>query len=140
MSAGLQGFEARRQAGFGHFITDSVLRAASGVRLSHVLARHVPSLIFGSGASDGEFPVSSRVCGGGLACAAPRCYVRVYVDGTLTFDGTPRMRDVEGVDFSRLRTEDFSGMEYYSSSAGLPSQFAGQNTECGTLMLWSRET
>jgi hypothetical protein len=108
--------------------------------LSHLLAQYVPSIIFGIGASGGEYPVSSRVCSGGLACAAPRCYARVFLDGMLTFDGTPQMRDVEGIDFSHLRTEDLSGVEYYSGSAGLPAKYAGQNADCGTFLLWSRET
>jgi hypothetical protein len=140
LSPGLQGFEVRRHYGFGHFITDSTLRAASGMRLANLLKQHIPSLIFGSNGIAGEFPISTRVCAGGLACAAPRCYVRVYLDGTQTFDGTPRMRDVEGVDISHLRTSDFSGIEYYSSASGLPAQYGGQNSDCGTLLLWFRET
>jgi len=110
------------------------------MRLANLLEQHIPSIMFGSNNLNGEFPISTRVCGGGLACAAPRCYVRVFMDGTLTFDGSPRLRDLEGVDVSHLRTQDFSGIEYYSSAAGLPAQYAGQNTDCGTLLLWSRET
>lgn len=140
LSPGMKGFEARRQAGFGHFITDSALRAAPNVRLSHLLARYVPTVFYGTGAADGEYPISSRVCNTGIMCTAPRCYVRVFVDGSLIFDGNPRMRDVEGVDLSRLRTEDFSGVEFYSNAAGLPAQYAGYNADCGTLLFWSRET
>lgn len=140
LSPGLRGFEARRQAGFGHFITDSVLRAASGSRLSLLITRHVPSLTLGTGPVGGEFPISSRVCGDAINCSSPRCYARVFVDGSLVFDGTTRLRDVEGVDFSHLRPEDFSGIEFYSSAAGLPSQYAGRNTDCGTFLFWSRET
>jgi len=140
LTPGMQGFEARRKAGFGQYVTDSALRAASGVRLSHVLAQHMPSILFGLDTFSGEYPISSRVCGGGLACAAPRCYVRVYIDGTRMFDGTPRLRDVEGIDIGHMRTEDFSGIEYYSSASGLPAEYAGQNSDCGTLLFWSRET
>src|ERR1051326_2498096 len=122
MSPGLRGFETRRHAGIGHFITDSALRASSGARLSHVLARYVPTMFFGAGVGDGEYPISSRVCTTGGMCAMPRCYVRVFVDGTRVFDGNPRMRDVEGVDVSRLRPEDLSGIEFYASAAGLPAQ------------------
>jgi hypothetical protein len=135
----MQGFEVRSHSGFGHFITDSTLRATSDTRLSNVLEQHIPGIVFGSGNVAGEFPISTRACAG-VACGAPRCYVRVYVDGTLTFDGTPGMRDVEGVDVSHLRTQDFSGIEYYSSMSGLPARYGGQNSDCGTLLLWSRET
>jgi hypothetical protein len=138
VTPGMQGFEVRRHSGFGHFITDSTLRATSDTRLSNLLEQHIPGIVFGSGEVAGKFPISTRVCAG-VSCAAPHCYVRVYVDGTLTFDGTPGMRDVEGVDVSHLRTQDFSGVEYYSSMSGLPAQYGGQNSDCGTLLLWSRE-
>lgn len=140
LSPGMQGFERRRVAGFGHFITDSVLRAASGTRLTNLLEQHIPSIILGSNPVAGEFPISSRICSGGLSCSTPRCYVRVFLDGTLMFDGTPGMRDMAGVDVSHLRTEDYSGIEYYSGTGGLPAQYTGANADCGTLMFWSRET
>jgi hypothetical protein len=140
LSLGMQGFESRRRAGFGQFIPDSVLRASSGARLSHVLTRYVPSVFYGGGSGDGEYPISSRVCNSGVMCSAPRCYVRVFVDGSMVFDGNPRTRDVEGVDVSRLRPEDLSGVEFYATAAGLPSQYAGYNADCGTLLFWSRET
>lgn len=140
LSPGMQGFERRRKTALGQFITDSALRAASGVRLSHLLVQRMPSIRFPVNGLAEEYAVSARVCGGGLACSSPRCYVRVFIDGTLIFDGTPRMRDAEGIDLSRLRTEDFSGIEYYASVGGLPAQFTGPNTDCGTLLFWSRET
>lgn len=140
LSAGLRGFEVRRHAGFGHFITDSILRASEGQRLAHVMSTHIPSLIFGLGGVGGEYPVSSRVCGGGFACAAPRCYARVFVDGSLLYDGSPGRRDVEGFDVARSRTEDWSAIEFYDGPGGLPAQFAGDRAECGTMLLWSRET
>ena len=140
LSPGMQGFERRREAGFGHFITDSMLRAAEGARLANLLEQHIPSLILGSNPVAGEFPISSRICAGGLSCSTPRCYVRVYLDGTLMFDGTPGMRDMAGVDVSHLRTQDYSGIEYYSGAGGLPAQYTGPNADCGTLMFWSRES
>jgi hypothetical protein len=140
LSPGMQGFELRRKSALGQFITDSALRAASGLRLSHLLVQRMPSIRFPINGLAEEYAVSARVCGGGLACSSPRCYVRVVIDGMLVFDGTPGMRDVEGVDLSRLRTEDFSGIEYYASVGGLPAQFSGPNTDCGTLLFWSRET
>jgi len=140
LSPGMQGFEIRRKNGLGQFITDSALRAAPGARLSHVLVQHMPGLVLGATGLAGEFPISSRVCGGGPGCAAPRCYVRIFVDGTLMFDGTPRLHDVAGVDVSHWRTEDFSGIEYYASPGGLPAQYSGRNSDCGTLLFWSRET
>jgi hypothetical protein len=139
LSIGMQGFERRRLAGYGAFIADSALRAAPGARLATVLEQHIPGLNYGPGAVAGEFPLSSRICSGGPACASPRCYVRIFIDGMRLYDGTTAMRDVEGVDVSHLRTDDFSGVEYYAGAAGLPVQYTGVNSECGTLLLWSRE-
>ena len=139
LSPGMQGFELRRKSALGQFITDSTLRASSGVRLSHLIVQHMPSIRFPINGFAEEYPVSSRVCGGGVGCATPRCYVRIYLDGTLVFNGSPGLRNAEGVDLSHLRPEDFSGIEYYASMGGLPAQFTGTNPDCGTLLFWSRE-
>ena len=96
--------------------------------------------LLGAGNFSGELPISSRICGGGLACTTPKCYVRVYLDGTRIFDGSTRMREIEDVGVGRLRTEAFSGIEYYSSASGLPAEYSGRNAECGTVLFWSRET
>jgi hypothetical protein len=137
-SSALQGFEARRLRGVGKFISDSALRDANGVRLSQLLVQRA-GITLGPGRFGGEFPVSSRMCRGDR-CSEPRCYIRVFTDGVLVFDGTPDRRDAQGFDTLRLRTEDFSGIEYYSGAAGIPPAFGGANTDCGTLLFWSRES
>ncbi len=139
MSPGMQGFEARRRAGIGQFITDSALRAASGSRLSQLLVQHMPGIVIGNGGSYGDFPISSRVCSG-MSCSTPRCYVRMYIDGMLVFDGTPQQRNSQGVELSTFKPEDLSGIEYYAGPSGLPARFAGFNSDCGTLLFWSRES
>ncbi len=140
LSQGLQGFELRQHSGYGTFISDSALRASEHLRLATLLEQHIPSLAFATDGHTGEFPVSSRVCNGGMACSAPRCYVRIYLDGTLLYDGTPEMRAAQGIDVSHMRPQDFSGIEFHASTAGLPAQYGGPNADCGTLMFWSRET
>ncbi len=140
LSRGLEGFELRERSGFGTFISDSVLRASEHLRLVTLLQQHIPSLVITRNGVAGEFPVSSRVCNGGMACSAPRCYMRIILDGTLLFDGTPQLRDAQGVDLGHLRPQDFSGVEFHASSASLPAQFGGPNADCGTLLFWSRET
>jgi hypothetical protein len=139
LSPGMQGFEARRKAGIGQFITDSALRAASGSRLSQLLVLHMPGIVIGNGGSYGEFPISSRVCSG-ISCSTPRCYVRMYIDGMLVFDGTPQQRNAQGVELSTFKPNDLSGIEYYAGPAGLPARFAGMNADCGTLLFWSRDS
>ena len=44
VSPGLQGFEERRAAGFGHFITDSILRREENEPLVNILKTHVTGL------------------------------------------------------------------------------------------------
>ena len=139
LSPGMQGFEARRKTGIGQFITDSTLRAASGSRLSQLLVMHMPGIVIGNGGSYGEFPISSRVCSG-ISCSTPRCYVRMYIDGMLAFDGTNEQRNSHGIELSTFKPEDLSGIEYYAGPSGLPARFAGMNSECGTLLFWSRDS
>lgn len=139
LSPGMQGFEDRRKAGFGQFITDSTLRKASGSRLSRLLIQHMPGIVIGNAGSYGEYPISSRVCSG-LSCSAPRCYVRMYLDGMLVFDGTPEQRNAQGIELSTFKPDDLSGIEYYAGPAGLPARYAGFNSDCGTLLFWSRES
>jgi hypothetical protein len=33
-----------------------------------------------------------------------------------------------------------SGIEYYAGPAGVPARFAGVNSDCGTLLFWSRDS
>jgi len=134
VSPAMQGFETRRKAGIGQFITDSALRAASGSRLSQLLLQHMPGIVVTNAGSFGEFPISSRVCSG-MSCSTPRCYVRIYFDGTLAFDGTPQQRNARGVDLATFKPDDLSGIEYYAGPSGLPARFAGFNSDCGTLLI-----
>jgi hypothetical protein len=103
------------------------------------LVLHVPGIVIGNGGSYGEFPISSRVCSG-MSCSTPRCYVRICVDGMLAFDGTPQQRNTQGIDLSIFKPNDLSGIEYYSGPSGLPARFAGFNSDCGTLVIWSRNS
>lgn len=139
LSPSMQGFEDRRKAGIGQFIPDSALRAASGGRLSRLLIQHMPGIVIGNGGSYGEYPISSRVCGG-ISCSAPRCYVRMYLDGMLVFDGSPQQRNAQGIELSTFKPDDLSGIEYYAGPSGLPARYAGFNSDCGTLLFWSRES
>jgi hypothetical protein len=138
LSPGMQGFEDRRKSGIGQFITDSVLRAESKTRLSQLLMQHMPGIVIGDGGAYGEFPISSRVCSG-MSCSTPRCYVRIFLDGTPVFDGSPQQRNSAGVNLSTFRPGDLSGIEYYAGPSGLPARYAGFNSDCGTLLFWSRD-
>jgi hypothetical protein len=137
LSPAMQGFEDRQKAGIGQFISDSALRAASGSRLSQLLVQHMPGIVISNAGSYGEFPISSRVCSG-MSCGTPRCYVRMYLDGMLVFDGTPEQRNAQGIELSTFKPNDLSGIEYYAGPSGLPARFAGFNSDCGTLLFWSR--
>jgi hypothetical protein len=64
----------------------------------------------------------------------------MYLDGMLVFDGTPEQRNAQGIELSTFKPDDLSGIEYYAGPAGLPARYAGFNSDCGTLLFWSRES
>ncbi len=139
ISPALRGFEERRRGGFGSFIPDSLLRLRENSKLSD-LVRMLPGLGTVAGASGSYYAVSSRDTRSGRMVFSPgqpgRCYVSIYIDGVLVFEHPPSPgnppRNLEDFSVSTL-----GGVEFYASSATTPPQF--KQSQCGTLLLWSRE-
>jgi len=146
ISPNLNAFEERRKSGRGgYFITDSLLRANDDRRLGGVIAGHVSGLaLVSKGASD--YLASTRKCGPGptlLTCGAGlTCWVAVYIDGIRIYDAS---MDVYGrgspqrPDFARLNARDYAGVEFYAGGASTPIQYTSTGSDCGTLLLWTRE-
>jgi hypothetical protein len=42
-------------------------------------------------------------------------------------------------DFSRIETDDHAGIEFHASAATTPAWIPRTNTDCGVLLLWTRE-
>lgn len=63
-----------------------------------------------------------------------RCYPHVFLDGVREVGGGSTPVNVSMV----VRPDDIQGVEVYSGSAGIPSQFSGLYGSCGVIVLWTR--
>lgn len=123
-------FEGRRDAGTGgHFIGDEILREREHSLLSDVL-RRIPG-------------VQLVLIPGGRAARSSRssisitfqCFMRVYLDGVRVWNpGTPDPYNIDNHPVQQLQ-----GIEVYSGSASTPADLGGTGSECGTIVLWTRD-
>jgi hypothetical protein len=138
---GIAELEERRKLHMGgFFVTDSMLRANDERKLTYLLAQ-APRLqqALGSGTgvflavpgpapgyrSDGTFP-------GG------KCFVNVYMNGARYWMGPPSPVNPPP-DFDAMWSREYSGVEYYASTATIPPQYNSTNGwPCGVLLLWTR--
>jgi len=139
LSPALNGFEARRKMGLGHFISEAEMRKNDNHTMSDVLISHLPGLMIAPAPLGAVFIVTSRkMCrGGALAgCKFPNCYPAVLVDGIKANMGmTPKLPP----DWSKILPSDYAAVEYYAGPAEAPVEFSGSANECGLLILWTRE-
>jgi hypothetical protein len=141
ISPNLRGFEERRKAGRGgYFITDSILRRNDERNVAGVVAASTPGVVIVSAAGY-TYLASSRRCGvaGTVAnCKAGNtCWVSVYMDGIRIYDAT--MGAMNRPDFNRIAVREYAAVEFYPSDASLPMQYSNRGSDCGTLLLWTRE-
>ena len=68
---------------------------------------------------------------------SPRgCWVAVYLDGLALYIGPPQ----PAPDLTKILVRDLAGAEFYQGSAALPAQFSAiKSSDCGVLLLWTRE-
>jgi hypothetical protein len=144
----LAAIEARRRAGFGHYITQARLDSFPGRRLSNFL-QQVPGLTIQQGTSAGAtWAVGTRASGSILKVPAISlfdlrrgarrgiCYSAIYLDGVSVYGG----RDGEALfDIDQLEPSSILAVEYYASAAQMPPGLnATTSGTCGLLMLWTR--
>jgi len=69
------------------------------------------------------------------------CWVTLYLDGAKIYDASMTERDstYRPPDMGRMDGTDLGGIEYYAGGATMPPQFNATGSNCGTLLLWSRE-
>ncbi|MEP6619873.1 MAG: carboxypeptidase regulatory-like domain-containing protein [bacterium] len=149
ISPGLRGFESRRMnAATGSFITDSVLRKHENESLASVMMSRVTGITMANGRGGAQYLVSSRKrCAGPAAgrgpagrpteCNPPNCYPTTYVDGVLMF----KAGDAVGKPFdaTSTRVTDYAAIEFYADAATGPVQYNTPGSDCGVLLLWTRE-
>ena len=140
ISPALRGFEERRNKGQGKYISEKELRAADNRTLPNVLMKLGGLRLLN--AMSNTYVVSSRSSGGGGRAALMgggnrQCFVAVYQDGMRLYSGTA---GEQPIDFQRLQVKDYAGVEFYPGGASIPQEFnQTKGSDCGTLLLWTRE-
>ncbi len=143
MSPGLAGFEERRRAGQGWFVSDSALRQHELQTLSDLLPATIPGLrvlrqgmtsVVASGRDNrsGKSQVLSRP-----GSVIQGCYSTIYLDGVLLYDidADPNEK-ILPPDINSFSISELAGIEYHGP-ATTPVQF--KRSVCGTLLLWTRD-
>jgi hypothetical protein len=142
MAPRLQAFEARRAAGGGKFIGDSVFRAHDERSLASIILQHMPGTQLVNGEAGAQYIASTRKKCSGPAFQKEKCipcYVTTYLDGVPIYDGVRGPAGPPPPDANRIQNSELTGAEFYAGGASLPPQFVHTSTGCGVLMLWTRE-
>ena len=142
LPAGLQELEDRRKMHMGgFFVTDSMLRANDERKITYMLAMapRIEEVLSQTGTgifiavpgpppidyrSDGTFPVA-------------KCYANIYLNGAVYWAGPPSPLNPPP-DFNAMWAREYSGIEYYSSTSSVPSEYNATRWGCGVLLLWTR--
>jgi hypothetical protein len=129
----MQGFEARRAHGSGHFLTHTDIARMQPRVFTDVL-RRIPGVQVQPGGSSfgaNEMVRMSRTIG---ITGARACPVLFYVNGTpFTVLGDISINQY-------VAPEDVSAIEVYSGTSQIPPEFQSslQNSRCGVIVIWTR--
>jgi hypothetical protein len=63
-------------------------------------------------------------------CVRPDCFLRLYIDGVLS---------TAAADYNHMSPIDYAIAEFYPGPATAPIEYVSGNTNCGVLLLWTRE-
>jgi hypothetical protein len=152
ISPGLNGLDERSKQGFGYFVTEDQLRKMDSETLSDVIMQHIPSVNFIVGPGGAKYLVSGRKpsAGPGLLSSsrARPCLTEVWVDGIMLYnygmeDTGPNSSDknpeYKRIDLSKMNVDQYAGVEFYAGASTYPAWIPRTNTDCGVLLLWTRE-
>jgi hypothetical protein len=147
-SALIPTFEEHRRMGLGRFLTRAELLPQEGHTLSAVLSQvgHGLGLVQGSG-SHVWVTSSRRPDGVGPDTYTPdkfermqgvkvRCYSKVYLDNSLLNSGKP----TPPFDANSFPVERIEAIEFYQGGSEIPNKYAGLDTNCGVMVIWTRRT
>ena len=126
ISPAVRGFEERRRAGFGHFITETELRKHDSEMLSSIVPRFT-GLVVKCGRGCAAF--STRQVSPHPFLAGGGCPVKLYVDGIGSSEN----------DLSRMPANEYGGIEFYAGPSTIPVQYNTRGSTCGVMLLWTRE-
>ena len=122
----LQGFEDRRKAGIGTFITQQEINDKNSPSVGELL-RGIAGVGVEPGPNGWYLITSQR---GGRSIQNSACLMDMYVDGV--------PMDQEAIHRS-TRPVDLEAIEVYHGPATVPSQFKKQMTgSCGVVLMWTR--
>jgi len=112
------GFERRRQAGMGYFLTREQIERRDPATLVDVLVtvRGVQQVCL------------SNDCIPKMVRSPPGCYPQYFIDG------------IESTAYFARHTppHDIEGIEIYRGSSETPGEFEGSNSGCGVIVIWTK--
>jgi hypothetical protein len=126
----MQEFESRRKLGFGQFMTQDEINQRNTVYATE-LFRKFPSVNV-SPSLTSALPIYyalSRREGGDPNVGA--CPMQLFVDGVKL--PTPFNLDL------LPSPKELAGIEVYAGSSTTPPQYAGYNTGCGVILIWTKD-
>jgi hypothetical protein len=129
IAPGLREFEMRRARGGGYFVTEAELRKNDTKNMT-TIARTIPALKVLCSRSGGACIATSgrqnarTAMGSGGGCPAD-----VYVDGIVTTE----------TNLERMRVDQYAAIEFYAGGARTPIEYNKTGSNCGVLLLWTRE-
>jgi hypothetical protein len=114
----LRGFDERKSKGMGTFVSREQIEARNTRNLTDVLRTERGVVV-----TRGVFRFSMH--------QAKRCTPMVFVDG----------QQAPGLNVDAVPPSDVVGVELYQSLSTTPSEFQrpGRNTECGTVVIWTKK-
>ncbi len=141
----LRGFDERRAAGFGNFLTQEQIDQGGRALTSDVMRQMPgPKIIrspnsFSAWVSTGRGSMATVWQPGTFdqrrGARTDACYATVYLDGVAVFSAMPG----EGLfDVNSLPPSTIAGIEFYSSSAVIPAAMPAKRGTCGVLAIWTR--
>ncbi|MCC7053022.1 MAG: carboxypeptidase regulatory-like domain-containing protein [Gemmatimonadaceae bacterium] len=129
VSAEVRGIEARARGGTGRFFSGDVIRERSSVYVTDIL-RGMNGLVVTGGQRGNKVQMKN------FGAREPLCSPYVYFDGALVQVGGNEPSSLIIDDF--VTRDDVAAMEVYARGSAVPSEFAGGNTGCGVIAVWSR--
>ena len=137
---GYAAFDERRRMGFGKFVDSQTLRANEHRRLQYILGDLPGVRIFQPQKCRGrgcESPPPNMAI---AVSARMGCYSEVLLDGVVVAKGGNMPPHWQGeFDLNAEMVSNIEAVEVYRSAAELPQGYGGASSQCGVILLWSRQ-
>lgn len=127
------GFEQRRRAGIGEYITEEDIKKRAAIRVEDVF-RGLMSMQLAPVGVGGYSPYFPRAQGG--VDVNHICYPRYWLDGNLLAPLDPN--DPQLTSNLNVEPTDIRGIEVYPSASFVPPQYQPANANCGVIVIWTK--